>query len=417
MPHPFPAAFSGLLPLVLSAVLAFSLPAAAADVSVQGERILVDGKPFTVQGAAGQSRMGLLKQLGANTIRTYGDETGFVLDEAQKHGLKVIAGFWMEHPRRGFNYSDLSQVGPQLQKLTEFVDRFRNHPALLMWGIGNEVEAEIGDVASVWPAIEQAARLVRQRDPKHPTLAVLAETGTDKIEKLRKLAPNIQVLGINSYGDALASVPDRVRAQGWKGPLVITEMGPLGQWAAPRAAWGAPIEPSSGEKAVILARAFEALKGRTQGQIVFYWGQKQEVTPTWHSLLLQGGEWMRSAEVLAHHWGGSTPNGNRAPRITSIKFAQDSEWGKDATGRAEIAVEDPDGDQTGVVWTVMAESTENRKFGDAEAVPQSFPQSLREPSPKGVGIAGLPPGHYRLFATVRDGKGAAATANLPFRVR
>src|SRR5690606_38845308 len=101
-----------------------------------------------------------------------------------------------------------------------------------------------------------------------------------------KLAPSIQVLGINSYGDALASVPDRVRGQGWNGPLLITEMGPLGQWAAPRTAWGAPIEPTSGEKAVLLARAFEALKGKTQGEIVFYWGQKQEVTPTWHSLLL-----------------------------------------------------------------------------------------------------------------------------------
>lgn len=387
------------------------------QVAIQGDRILVDGKPFIVQGAAGQSRMGLLKQLGANTIRTYGDETGFVLDEAQKHGLKVIAGFWMEHPRRGFDYSDPAQVGPLMKKLEEFVDRYKNHPALLMWGIGNEVEAELPDAAAVWPAIEQAARLVRQRDPKHPTIAVLAETGTDKIEKLRKLAPSIQVLGVNSYGEALHTVPDRVRAQGWKGPLVITEMGPLGQWAAQRTNWGAPIEPTSGEKAVLLARALEHLRDKTQGQIVFYWGQKQEVTPTWHSLLLQNGEWTRSAEVLAHHWGGATPNGNRAPRILSLKFAQENEWAKDATVRAEIAVEDPDGDQVGVVWTVMAESTENKKFGDAETVPQAFPQSLRDPGPKGVSIAGLQPGNYRLFATVRDGKGAAATANLPFRVK
>lgn len=415
------AALIGLLSLAAAAMAGMGSPAHAqapvTQIAIQGERILVDGKPFIVQGAAGQSRMGLLKQLGANTIRTYGDETGFVLDEAQKHGLKVIAGFWMEHPRRGFNYSDLAQVGPQLQKLQEFVDRFKDHPALLMWGIGNEVEADMPDSATVWPAIEQAAKLVRQRDPKHPTIAVLAETGTDKVAKLRRLAPSIQVLGINSYGEALHSVPDRVRGQGWKGPLVITEMGPLGQWAAPRTNWGAPIEPTSGEKAVLLARAFEHLRGKTQGQVVFYWGQKQEVTPTWHSLLLQNGEWTRSAEVLAHHWGGATPNGNRAPRITSIKFAQENEWNRDATARAEIAVEDPDGDQVGVVWAVMAESTENKKFGDAEAVPQAFPQSLREPSPKGVSIAGLQPGNYRLFATVRDGRGAAATANLPFRVR
>jgi hypothetical protein len=32
-------------------------------------------------------------------------------------------------------------------------------------------------------------------------------------------------------------------------------------------------------------------------------------------------------------------------------------------------------------------------------------------------VTGLPPGNYRLFAIVRDGRGAAATANLPFQVR
>src|SRR3546814_4037688 len=82
----------------------------SSDVCSSDLRILVDGKPFIVHGGAGQSRMGLLKQLGATVIRTYGEESGYVLDEAQKHGLKVIAGFWLEHPRRGFDYGDLSQV-------------------------------------------------------------------------------------------------------------------------------------------------------------------------------------------------------------------------------------------------------------------------------------------------------------------
>src|SRR3546814_117106 len=133
MPRPSLTAFSGLLPLALCAALVFTPPAIAAEVTVQSDRILVDGKPFTVHGGAGQSRMGLLKQLGATVIRTYGEESGYVLDEAQKHGLKVIAGFWLDHPRRGFDYSDPAQAGPQLQKLGEFVDRFKHHPALLMW--------------------------------------------------------------------------------------------------------------------------------------------------------------------------------------------------------------------------------------------------------------------------------------------
>src|SRR5262249_15818686 len=121
-----------LFVLSAAALLPAAAPSAmAATVEVQGEAILVGGTPLAVFGAAGQTRFGLLSQLGATTVRTYGDETGFVLDEAQKVGLKVIAGFWLEHPRRGFSYRDLAQVGPQLQRLTEFVNRHKNHPALL----------------------------------------------------------------------------------------------------------------------------------------------------------------------------------------------------------------------------------------------------------------------------------------------
>ncbi|MCW0234420.1 MAG: glycosyl hydrolase [Ferrovibrio sp.] len=406
-----------LLALFFIAPLVVSRPATAANVSVDRDAILVDGKPFAVVGAAGQTRFGLLKQLGATTVRTYGDETGFVLDEAQKAGLKVIAGFWLEHPRRGFSYRDLAQVGPQLQKLTEFVNRHKNHPALLMWGLGNEVEAELADDSQAWTGIEEAARLVRRLDPHHPTLAVLAEAGNDKIQRLRRHAPSIQVLGVNSYGESLPSLPGRVRAQGWRGPLIITEMGPIGQWQAARTSWGAAIEPSSDEKAAMLSRWFSALQPEVQGYIVFYWGQKQEVTPTWHSLLLSGGEYTRTAEAMAAAWGGNTPQGNRAPRIALFRFPQGNEWNRDQTVRAEIAVEDPDNDPFGVVWQVMAESTDLKTFGDAEQPPPVFPQAIREPGPKGASIAGLQPGNYRLFVTARDGKGAAATANLPFRVK
>lgn len=407
-----------LLALSVPAALPVAALAQPSHVTIDRDAILVDGKPFVAVGAAGQSRFGLLKQLGATTIRTYGDETGYVLDEAQKVGLKVIAGFWMEHPRRGFNYRDLAQVGPQLQRLTEFVNRYKGHPALLMWGLGNEVEAELKDDSDVWPAIEEAARLVRRLDPNHPTMAILAEAGNEKIVRLRKHAPSIQVLGVNSYGDSLPSLPGRVRAQGWRGPLIVTEMGPMGQWQARRTSWGAAVEPSSDEKAAMLSRWFTALQPEVQGQIVFYWGQKQEVTPTWHSLLLQGGEYSRTAEAMAAAWGGNTPQGNRAPRISLFRFAQGSdEWNKDQVMRAELAAEDPDGDQFGAVWQVMAESTDLKTSGDAEAVPPVFPQAVREPGPKGAAIAGLQPGSYRLFVTIRDGKGAAATANLPFRVK
>ena len=404
--------------LVLGLLLSSAaLPALAAKVTVEGQALMLDGKPFIADGAAGLTRLDLLKRLGATTVRTYGEDPGPVLDAAAKVGLKVIAGFWLEHPRRGFDYRDPVQAGAQLQRLEAMVRRYRAHPALLLWGLGNEVEADLADDSQVWPAIEQAAKLVRQLDPDHPTMAVLAETGTDKVARLRRLAPSIQVLGVNSYGEALPSLPGRVRAQGWTGPLIVTELGPLGQWQARRTAWNAAIEPSSDEKALLLGRWMDALKGQVQGRIVFYWGQKQEVTPTWHSLLLASGEYGRSAEIMASAWGGATPGGNRAPRITRLAFSQGDEWPRAQSGEASIALEDPDGPVPAVAWQVMAESTDLKTAGDAESVPRSFPQAIRATGPGRVAISGLPAGAYRLMVVVRDAQGAAATANLPFRVR
>src|SRR3546814_12968899 len=86
----------------VATLLPFS--ATAATVKVEGRQNLVDGKPFTPRGVDGQTRLGLLPGLGANTRRPYGDETGYVLDEAPKHGLKVMAGLCSAQPRTGFHH-------------------------------------------------------------------------------------------------------------------------------------------------------------------------------------------------------------------------------------------------------------------------------------------------------------------------
>lgn len=393
--------------ILLALIVTLCANPVLAEVRVSGDKILLDGKPFRVRGAGGEQRLDVLKGLGATVVRTYGDPPDAVLAEAQKLGLKVIVGFWLEHPRRGFDYRDPAQANAQLERLAAFVKRYRDHPALLMWGVGNEVEAELDDDSAVWPGIGQAARLVRRLDPKHPVMAVLAEAGGGKVAKLIQAAPDVDVLGVNSYGDALPSLPQRVRAQGWKGPLVVTEMGAIGQWQAQRKPWGAMIEPSSTAKAALLRGYLSALGPTTEGQILFYWGQKQEVTPTWHSLLLPDGSWTETAEAMAQAWGGRTPGGNRAPRIGRFDME---------AGRAVLEVADPDGDKLAVQWSVMAESTDLRKGGDIEAVPRSHADALVSSDPTGARLGSLPAGQYRLFVTVRDGRGAAATANLPFLV-
>jgi hypothetical protein len=403
---------------LLSALAAIPLfaAAAAADVTVRGHDILVDGRPFPIRGASAEGRLPELKALGATTIRTYGGDPGPIIAEAERLGLKVIAGLWLEPPRRGFDYRNRALVEAQLAAFRAIVERYRNSPALLAWGIGNEVEAELTDTSLVWPAIEEAARLVKALDPKHPTMAVLAEAGDGKVRKIKEIAPSIDVLGVNSYGDALPSLPERVRDQGWTGPIVVTELGAIGQWQAAQTAWGARIEPTSTEKAERLRRYLDALAPATAGQILFLWGQKQEVTPTWHGLLLPGGEWMQASEVMAEAWGGKTPGGNRAPRIARLQMpvAPVAERGRPIEARLDAS--DPDGDRLKVEWTLLAESTDLRKGGDRESVPPDHSAAIKAEGSY-ARLESLPPGNYRLFAAAHDGRGAAATANVPFQVR
>ncbi|WP_341989438.1 glycosyl hydrolase [Azorhizobium sp. AG788] len=402
------------------ASLLLAAPASAAGVTVRGTDILLDGRPFIANGAAGRDRLVELKGIGGGVIRTYGDEPGEILDAAQRAGLKVIVGFWLEHPRRGFDYANRAAVDAQLTALQHMVERYRTHPALLMWGLGNEVETELtpAQAEAVWPAIEQASKLVKSLDPNHPTMAVLADVGQDKVVALKRAAPSVDVLGLNAYGDSLLSIVPRARAQGWSGPIVITEMGAVGQWTAPRTPWGVAIEPTSTEKADRMQRYLAVLKGQKVAALPFLWGQKQEVTPTWHSLFVPSGEYTETVQVMAEAFGGALPDArNHAPRILSLRFQGPASFEKRSSTSVTLGATDPDGDPLKVEWQVMAETTARSVGGDLEPVPPVIRDAVHEPSLTGAKIYGLEPGQYRLFVTVRDGRGAAATGNLPFEVR
>ncbi len=402
------------------ASLLLAAPASAAGVTVRETDILLDGRPFIANGAAGRDRLVELKGIGGGVIRTYGDEPGEILDAAQRAGLKVIVGFWLEHPRRGFDYANRAAVDAQLTALQHMVERYRTHPALLMWGLGNEVETELtpAQAEAVWPAIEQASKLVKSLDPNHPTMAVLADVGQDKVVALKRAAPSVDVLGLNAYGDSLLSIVPRARAQGWSGPIVITEMGAVGQWTAPRTPWGVAIEPTSTEKADRMQRYLAVLKGQKVAALPFLWGQKQEVTPTWHSLFVPSGEYTETVQVMAEAFGGALPDArNHAPRILSLRFQGPASFEKRSSTSVTLGATDPDGDPLKVEWQVMAETTVRSVGGDLEPVPPVIRDAVHEPSLTGAKIYGLEPGQYRLFVTVRDGRGAAATGNLPFEVR
>lgn len=101
--------------------------------------------------------------------------------------------------------------------------------------------------------------------------------------------------------------------------------------------------------------------------------------------------------------------------IASDAFAKAVEPNRELTATATAT--DPEGDPLRYHWEVVAESTAKSEGGDAEYVPESCPDLVtRNHEPECRFVSPAAPGPYRLFLTVTDGQGNAATANFPFRV-
>ena len=408
---------------------AVSAPAGPSVVTIEhtadGWQLLRNGEPYFIKGAGGNESLDKLVAAGGNSIRTWDAENiGWLLDEAQKQGLSVAVGIWLEHERHGMNYDDPAQRKAQLDRVRTLVNQWKDHPAVLLWGVGNEVEND-GDMGKALRAIEDAAALIKQLDPNHPTMSVTAEIGADKAKRVVESCPSIDILGINSYA-GIASLPQRLNAQGVTDkPYIVTEFGPRGHWESPHAQWGAPIEPSSSEKFDMYrknyAEGIAAPKGRCLGSYVFLWGHKQEVTYSWYGMFLPSGETTPTIDAMIYSWTGKLPE-QRAPLVDPIRFSAGNQP-KVKPGQTLSAfpkAEDPNGDELRYEWEVISESRDRRTGGDREAAPPAYETDFEvSTKPNGQRVsfkAPTEPGPYRLFLVVHDGTGRAGTANMPFFV-
>ncbi|HET6396278.1 MAG TPA: glycoside hydrolase family 2 TIM barrel-domain containing protein [Pseudoxanthomonas sp.] len=392
-------------------------------------RLRVDGRPYHVKGAGSAS--GDLEQLaarGGNSFRTWSTGTDAaavraMLDRAQRNGLMVAMGIEVGKERHGFDYDDPQAVAAQLRRIRGEVLLYRDHPAVLMWVVGNELNLEYSN-PKVWNAVGEIAEMIHEVDPNHPVMTTLAGFDRKLIDQLKARAPALDLIGIQLYGD-IDTLPRRLRESGWSGPYIVTEWGPTGHWESPLTAWGAPIEDHASRKAELLVeryrRYIESDTRQGLGSYVFLWGNKQERTPTWYGLFLPGGESTPSVDAMQYLWTGQWP-ANQAPSISlplldgrgaraSVVLRAGGEY------EALAPAADPDGDALQWRWSALYESTATSIGGDPEQVPAAVELHARDLGGGRVRLtAPRQPGNYRLFVEVRDGRGHAAYANLPFRV-
>jgi hypothetical protein len=420
----FPLLFMGiLLVAVLNVQAAFPQPVPVELVqNADGAwQLLRDGKPYFIRGAGGSGSKELLAASGANTFRTWGvgPEMGDQLDEAQALGLTVVVGHWLGHPRHGFDYNDLDMVSEQFARVREDVLKYKDHPAVLLWAIGNEMEgfAE-GDDAAVWSHVQALATMIKDIDPNHPTMTVTAEIGGAKVRAVHSLCPDVDIMGINSYG-GLPSVPKRYRRLKGTKPIVVTEFGPPGTWEIGMTEFGAPPELTSTEKAAVYRDAFTAgcldFGDMCLGGFAFTWGFKMEATSTWFGMFLPNGDKLASVDAMTEIWSGQPP-ANLCPEIRSFGLQGSDVVAPGDTVKVTLDIVDPEGAEVAVKWIVRGETEDYFTGGDHRAVPFELDGIVVDSSPTGATLVVPGGGIYRVYMFASDGSGAGATATVPIKV-
>jgi beta-galactosidase/beta-glucuronidase len=237
----------------------------ASDVEIAGSsghfQYLVNGQPVVIKGmglntqyshqmapeqraARLDSDMAALNALGVNTVIGW-DPAEFdsvLLDAAQRHGIGVVMPFDLDPTA---DYTDQA-VRQQLQdEVLAGVTRYQSHPALRMWGLGNEVLLKIVHPAWAGPEdphqeleaeafsswLVQTADAIHALDPDHPVTYRSAEDAyvpwvVAALHSDGNPPRPWFVVGTNCYQSYLSDIVDNWPQSGVASPLWVSEFAP-----------------------------------------------------------------------------------------------------------------------------------------------------------------------------------------------
>jgi hypothetical protein len=392
-------------------------------VSNQGKwQLLVDNQPYFIKGVVGHTYLEKIKKYGGNSVRIGSRKEE--LDKAQNLGLTALVNLPANSERYGFDYNDKAAVQKQLEQAVEIVRKTKDHPAVIMWAIGNEIDWIPGNKPynrKLWDAINNTAKAIKAIDPNHPVMTVIGTSSMKKIAEIVQQCPDLDLLGFNTYGD-IYTLPDTLKKYGWTKPFVISEWGPDGYWEVPKTSWGAPYEQTGREKLNCYEQKYRKAieSGNCLGSYVFYWYHKQETTHTWFSMFDENERETPLPKLMKQLWTGQR-DANLAPVVDSLNIDKivrykDIILNPGSEHKAVVIASDPDKDAITYLWEIRPEAVYASYAGQGEKTPtvlqgliQNQDKTIRFSAPKEKGA-------YRLYVYVTDGNNQFSTANLPFLV-
>lgn len=266
-------------------------------------KLLVDKEPFDIKGvtfgydddpANFMTYFKDLKSIGVNTIRTWGTgpNTSLLLEAAERHNIKVLLGIWMRHGRPGmeaddsFDYlKDIDGMEVMYNTAIDVVRRFKGHPAVLAWGIGNEVylNTETDEEKVVYSKfLERVCKDIKSMDKEHPILSV--EAWTFGLDWWEQYVPSLDIYGLNVYGAGADLLQEELDKRQIDKPYVITEFGVTGEWDIKTKKFGVTKEPSDAEKYNVIVEGYNnwvVPKPSCLGVYMFHYGDGNHFAAPW----------------------------------------------------------------------------------------------------------------------------------------
>jgi hypothetical protein len=390
-----------------------------------------NNKPYYIKGVHGTGNLKTLNEIGGNSIIAYHSEVNdSLLNIAHSLNISVSIILDIKKVRFDYDYTDDKVIIPQRDWIKKFVLRYKDHPAILFWIIGNEAHLMKRDNIALWKEINQQSKLIHSIDPNHLTTTTIASYPTKTYDptQLRVYAPDLDFISLNIYEFAHRVKRERQNLLwGIDGPYLVTEWGGDPYWILDKTEWGAVIEPSSSsfEKTQQIIQNHKVIIEKDSnyciGGYAFYFGEKQERTHTTFSMLLHGKLKTQALESLEYCWT-DTIISNYCPRIKEAKIDISSlpealYLPADSTFNFLIYAEEPDLEPMSMTWEILREGEYFRKFGgESEKYPERMSKcdsilnyqksfSFKTPDEEGA---------FRIFIYVYDTSGNAASVNVPF---
>ena len=400
-------------------------------VNIVGEQdnwtLIVNGTPFYIKGVGcglvkgkqNEDFLKLAKELGANSLRTWGTDQGTkeYIDKAAEYGLMVNAGIWLNwaSAEEGFSYiGDNEYKRSKWKEAIDYVKKYNDHPAILMWNVGNEAllftKSEEEKIA-LCQFLEKLIQEIHKIDPNHPV--IYAATSYMSFKYIRDYVPSLDIIGSNCYG-SIRSIHAAWKHLKFDKPYVITEFGPFLPMDRPKDVNGKSIELDDYKKASIyrhLLLQLKSLRKSNIGGFAFHLGDTTQESMTWWNI--NQGEFKKQSywEIFKEYNGILAPYS--APKLKSIDLSKVDNIERGETITVEVILDTALNGNNYNYQYLLSTSVENElkyyvnEYVEIEVIGHGPKVQVKLPQEKGI---------YRLYCFVKDDKNNLSSINKSLKI-